>query len=746
MYLKKGIGVSVHRKIFYSSLLGILTALQATVLLARLLSLRVPSSALTADVVGEWQSLLRPEWETVIYRGFVFFAITGAFLWVNILRFIPRLPRFAAAELVVTVAILGTCFKAAVYAGHPQLAGNWQIILLASAVLLKVFWPWVDRQTEALAEFALNKSNRKYIDLLLTVLMPLVIVLIIDVPNVQGAVARFFVGEQFHHNDSFIYGPVLAYASGAKLDVDVISQYGVGVGAIFGTLSSMIGGVSYENGLTLMVWGAIIYYVLLFFLLRSWINNTVLACAGVFLALKFQMFNAGVYPFAFTYGSATVLRAWFDIVVLWSLWAHSRCPRMRWLILAAAACGAQLFYIPSDGAYVSAMLAFYIFVWAWLNGGVRKLWILVVLLAAPAIMLLLMGIFLGPSVGQKIFWENLKEFVSYFLNGFGLTPIDSGLIERKFLASLMGFVLPVLYVLTLLFTGALLLLRKIHLRNLFACTLSVYGLCLYHYYVARSGPSSYYVVSVPFVMLLIFWISKAGALFPENLRRMTSPAVLLVSVLMLLLNQNFIAYPNRFNVSRNPLTDPAVAQPLDSGLPYFYHLYRGYNDQLKVPLNALGQQDEGLYAESDFRSDDQLLSYYRAESDFSVDAALIARLTKPDEPAALISSFEIKILIDAKRRPYFYYFPLAISHPLRSRTLVRSSIYTKDQLTKVLEKLDRDKPPYIFVERVLLQRPLPEVFYFYYSSMLYLVDHVMANYEVAQQGKYIVAMRYKGAR
>ena len=68
------------------------------------------------------------------------------------------------------------------------------------------------------------------------------------------------------------------------------------------------------------------------------------------------------------------------------------------------------------------------------------------------------------------------------------------------------------------------------------------------------------------------------------------------------------------------------------------------------------QTQEDMRTEDDFKNDAELVEYYRSHFDFQQDAALIDRLTKPDERVALISSFETKILIQAKRAPFFYHF------------------------------------------------------------------------------------------
>ena len=50
-------------------------------------------------------------------------------------------------------------------------------------------------------------------------------------------------------------------------------------------------------------------------------------------------------------------------------------------------------------------------------------------------------------------------------------------------------------------------------------------------------------------------------------------------------------------------------------------------------------------------------------SRFTKDAQLIASLTAHSDEVPLISGFETEMLMQANRKPFFYYFPLFISRP-----------------------------------------------------------------------------------
>ncbi len=745
--------------IFWICVLTLLESVQAVLLLNWALGFLPLTSPMAAIVYPEWRYMFRPEWEMVLLRFFIFFAVVfHCFaLWCWQCRFgggdkaLPRLKQFICVEAILLFLMLSAAFKMAVYPQRPQLAGGVFNVLLAAALANKFFWPHIHRIGTQIKDFILNPQRAVFLSRLLGWTMPGVIFLVINVPYLPAVIARFFVGEQFHHNDSFIYGPSLAYLNGCVPDVDVISQYGVGVGVLFGNIMQWMGGFSYEHGLLAMIYGVIIYYILCFVFLRQWLESSVLAAVGILYAIKVQMFNTGVYPFVFTYGSATVMRFWFDIFFLLAIAAHLRNPSRWFLVVAATACGAQLFYIPSDGLYLVGAYLTYIFLnlcrrqWrVHIGFSLDRILLWLTLMLLPFLVAFaLMYFFIGPAVLSQVFWHNMGEFIEYFLSGFGVTPIYSSLQDRQYLASLMGFIVPAVYVLTMMMVGTLLFLDKIHRRHILVVVICVYGLGLYHYYVARSAVTSYYVVAIPYVMILCFWIKVVLNRLSNALRLKVKWALLALTVWALWTNHNFLSYPNILNFSHNPMTDTLVAQPLSNGRPYFNHLFRDYAEQFKVGKNSLGEADEKFVAESNFESDDDLVGYYNNEGDFSIDAALIDRLTMPGQRVALVSSFEIKILMQAKRRPYFYYFPLVISHPMRARNLVRISVYTDDQLSKLLTGLETDKPEYVFVEKILLTRPLPQYFYYEYSALMYLTDYILTRYAPVEQGQYLTAMRRK---
>ena len=170
-------------------------------------------------------------------------------------------------------------------------------------------------------------------------------------------------------------------------------------------------------------------------------------------------------------------------------------------------------------------------------------------------------------------------------------------------------------------------------------------------------------------------------------------------------------------------------------MSYFNHLFIQYPDAYKFPLNSLGEANEDLRVHTDFASDDELVAYYRKEFNFAEDAKLIADLTPKGSKAAVLSSFEVKMLMQADRKPFFYYYPMVISRPLRMRMFVVNSVYTTDQLKKTIDQLETAKPEYIFMEKIFLNNYVPQAYFYDSPGFMPLLDYVQKNYVPSAQGK-----------
>jgi hypothetical protein len=743
-----------NRNLFFLTLLSLLWAWQTVLVSGFVLSHYPASSALVPQVLPEWQGLLKPKWDPLIYHLALAAAVLfqSALIWANRrgldTRDLLREWRvYLGLEILLTVLWTSAAFKMIVYADYAVLARNAFIVLLMAAAACKLccgYWQrWWDQWVEICGRLEDNPGWLKIREWC----VPIALFILLFIPDIEGIVARMFIGEQFHHNDSFIMGPGWAYLSGQTPDVDTISQYGIGFVAVISRLANFFGGFSYESVMSIIVSGTILYYLAWYVLIRRWLNSIVLAAALMVIGIKWQMFHTGAFPFVFTYGSLTPMRYVYDVFYFWCIWMHLRTGHKRWLFRAAMACGFGIYYITSEGMYGTASFMAYVFLlWAlpfWRAHFRVRLCDGYLLFLPFAVALSLLALTIGPHIFTAPFWNNIGEFINYFLSGFYAEPMYKTLLGRHYLESLLGFVVPSVYLLTLLiFLGraAMTLGRP---EEWFLVVLCFYGLGTYHYYVERAVSTTYYAVCLPLVFILGFWAKTGISYLKENQRAPARWILLAVSSWALLTTHTFIAYPNLINVSSHPLTDPKVIGRYQGTRPYFNHLFRDFDPRLKLSVNSLGGTTEELLAESDFADDAALVGYYRKNSHFIRDARLIASLTGPSDEAPLISSFEVEMLMQARRKPFFYYFPLLISRPMTMRCFSACSIYTTDQLAKTINKFEDTKPPYVFMERIYMVSDVPRDYLFRFPSLIPLVNYVRTYYTPVAQGEYLVALKRK---
>lgn len=745
---------------FLLSVLVLVEVIQVLLVIVFLTGQTPVSSQLSAAVYPEWAQLLRPEREMLFYRIFVFLAMAGqiAGAWFLARRSKGRksLGRrwgaFAATETVLTVLLLTASFKTIVYGPNHILARPAFCLFLVMAIVNKLFFIQIYDLLRGIYVFFCRPENFAGLRKLADVVFPVFIICLLFIPHPQAVVMRSFVGEQFHHNDSYVMGPGWAFLKGNILDHDTISQYGLGMPVFFSMASKIFfGAFSYEGIFQVLIWACILYYLLVYRLLRMWLGNPWLVMAAIMAGIKWQMFHPGVFPIVYTYGSATVTRYYFDIFFLIFVFLHLRHSH-RWLLAAAGAtAGVAIFHISSDGIYLAATYYAYLLIQmvlprfrAKLFPARRDWWFLpLYILLPPVVTLTALWWLVGPKLFTPEFGHNLGEFIEYFISGFGLVPVYESLQNRYFLSNLMGFVIPLVYVLTMIIVGSLVYLRKIKDEHLFVVVLCIYGLGIFHYYVARSAVTSYYAVCLPYVYILAFWVKTVLARVTRKYAHAAIAAIFLLSFYALFTNHNFISYPNLFNFSRNPMTDMRVAQRLPTGNFYFNHLFVQTPQELRFQANSLGQRDEKFKFENQFNSDDMVVAYYSKESDFSEDAALIRRLTPKNAKVPVISSFEIKILMQADRAPFFYYFPLVISRPMDMRTFPVSSLYTVGHLKKTIGQLENAKPEYIFMERIFLNKEVPADYFYNDPAFMEIMSYVHTNYLPQDTGKFLVAMKRK---
>jgi len=698
--------------------------------------------------------LVKPERDALHFHIFVFVALglTAMIFW----RLRRRLADawvmqsarlFLALEIIWTFLLLSAAFKIIVYAQRPQLAIClfWviAIISLAGKIFFRPFSIFLQR-----AYRYLHTSSALLVHWA-QIAFPILLVSILYVPDAKGVMARDFMGEQYHHWDSAVMAPGWAFLSGCVLNVDVISQYGLGLPILTAQLSKMLGGFSYVHVLEVIMGVNIIYYLGWYGLLRSWLKNIPVVIAGMFFAVKIQMFNASSYPIIFTYPSSTVLRYVFDVAVFALMLGHLRSGKYIYIWVGSIICGIAIFYMTTTGlclaltwaAYLGSLVVFPDLRLRFLHK--RHSWLAlsacVALVAAAAMSCFWLAE--GKHMFTGEFWHNTQEFNNYFLSYFGLIPLEQNITDHNYLSLLVGLLIPVVYLGTFFIVLSFYFWRKFPVENLLAAFIAFYGMTLFHYFMARS--TNAYEVSLPYVFVLCFWLALGLDKMGKRIRRNIALACIVIAAYALATNHNYVSYPNIFNISRNPLVDPLVVNPLPDGRSYFNHLYSQLPMDGRLPFNSLGETDEKLLSEKDFATDEDLGKYYAQEFDYSPDARLIDALVPPRAKAALVSSFETKILMDARRQPFFYYVPLVISRPMRMRTMAVTALYTQGHLQRTIAQIKAEKPPYIFIERIFCKENIDLVNYRDGSAFLFLMRYIHAHYEKYREGHFLMALKRK---
>ncbi len=651
--------------------------------------------------------------------------------------FIQRWWSFVVVEFALALMGLHAIWQMSVYWRRPWMAHGAIVVLGIYAILHKIFWPQIRNFAVMMHAFATDKNNSSLLKPVAQGFLLIVIALVLYIPDMEAVVARDFLGQQFHHADGSLIGAAFAYAKGATLYVDNASYYGLGMPVIVAQLTKVFGGFTYDNIFKVLMWMGIVYYALVFSLLRVWFKDTLLALACLAMAWRVQMFQWGVVPIVWTTPQASILRFCFDILVLWMIYWHVTKGQWRYLVVGAMGCAVALYHMSSTGVWLAAAFYFYLlFVWSH-----TKDWRRVLMIAAivPSLTALLFWWTVGPALLSKAFWANMGEFLNFFLSFFGTAPYAMHLKNKNFMLLLMGLVYPLVYVITLTSVAALCWLRKIRKEHIMAAVLAVYGLGLYQYFVVVT--SNYYAAGLPFIFIVFWWVKIAGAFLQPVWARRLRWGVLGMSLYALVTCQLFIAYPNVFNFSRNPMVDPKVAPLLDNHLYYFNQLFTQYPEAFKLPQNSLGEVNEDLRTEKDFSSDEELKTYFHKETDFAKDAGLIMQLTAPGSRVPLVSSFDILFLMQSHRRPFFYFCPLTNARPLRMRIFITTHLFTKQRLQKTIAQLEEEKPPYLFMERIFLTPQVPQAYFWDSVDFMNLLAYVLKHYEPYQNGEYLVAMK-----
>ncbi len=647
---------------------------------------------------------VRPERGILFYQIFVAVALLIAAVLIGIryqrLRIDQISPSLKSFVLVVTSGLVSQLFAAFKWITSPALA--WPKILfyfaLVATIGCQIFLPELKAALSKAVQLwkASSFVQKQVIKLGMEIVFLLGLGFALFGLDMNKVLARDFAVDQFYHFDGFIMSSTWAWLQGCVPNVDVISQYSLLLPVIIGSIAKWMGGLSYLHVDEILMAMTGIYLLLAYTFMRSWLKNRLIAVFGILLFVKWNFFHWGVTPIIWMLPGVIPVRYIFDVAVLWLIFKDLKTPALLYRGSAALLCGLAMAYMVDTGLYLTAAFGAYvglnIFLYWSSKDRLRRL------IEAAVLLILAIGIWwivwyslVGPWIFIKTFWSNVTEHIALFLNGWGALPIYDGLKERNFFAFVMGLVIPIVYVATAMVTASMVFLKKAHQKWLLTTVMALYGLLIYHYFIIRSAVSSYYVVCLPFVFILCFWINEFIPTLKGKLRLRIQVALVGWAVVALFSNQLFVYYPNIFNLA-------------------------GYDWKPEI-------------------------QFYRQEFQFQKDAALIQKFSKPGEAAPLISSFETQILIDANRKPFFYYFPLITSRFMSAQLIGGTYVHTRARMIKTLNQLETAKPAYVFVEKRLFNHTLPERFYQYFQTVSLLMDYLHNQYTSYEEGQYLVALK-----
>jgi hypothetical protein len=494
---------------------------------------------------------------------------------------------------------------------------------------------------------------------------------------------------------------------------------------------------------------SIVYYWLWFYALRLILKDTTWAFIAIFLGIRLHFFHIETFPFIFTYPQVTPLRYFCDSLFFIFLIRHMQAGRMLWLYLAAVVSGYAVFHITGEGIYT--LTTFYIVLvlhqaFVVMNPGSlmprfnKKQWALL-LLIPWVVLLTCLWMEAGRHIFEGIFWYNQFEYIRLYEAGNSVSPMMNNLTPPFVDRASIAFILPVVYLFVLVILIGQLMKKTLKTDGLVMASAAVFLLISYHYHAMISNNMpSYLRQGVVIAMVTVFILKQVTARLGEYHQRLCKLACGILVFVFMVTTHQFLLHPNIFNMARNPMTHPLVTQVPFGRNSYFSHLFISYPDAFKLPVNGLGETNEMLVTENDFANDDQLKAFYRQESDYSKDAALIQSLTAPDQKVPLVSSFENLILMQAHRRPFFYTYFMVNSQPRRMRKFPVTVLYTKENLLREINRIEREKPPYIFVERTYLVSPVPQAYLYDNEDLVDTLVYIFNNYKPYKAGEFLEAL------
>lgn len=686
-----------------------------------------------------------------VYLGFIFCGIFGGgiiFLIKSKWRLMWRWGFGDSCWLGVWIIVMAIALFKIMYFDQRALLARWA---LSGSWVVGLIWfiyrRWADQIVSTMRKITISFWWHG--------LSILVIILLVSVNDVKALTAHVFFGEYFAHSDQYIMGPLWSYVNGGIIDENVYARYGIGTIPIFAWGMRLLGGITYEHFFYVLIFLSMVYFLGVYLVFWKWFRHWASAVLGCLCVIKAHLCFDLAFPFVYTYPQATVTRQLPEIffILLLIKWAETE---KTWFLWAAGLMvGLSFWYMPSVGIYMGAALGFilaleflrrqYSIAWFFQSSALVG-WMI---FSAGLLFYLLCG----PAIFTAKFWGTSIDFMRMFLLT-NTAPLNTFMQNGQGWNLLMFLIIILTYVGTMLWALMKILNQeKVSPFLMVAAALGVYGCGLIEHFVTFSISNNFYTKSLPFFILMIFWLHQAITQLAKIKFKMNWQShwetivdkswffLNILALIALFSHDAFASYPHLY--WKEPLMNPQWARPLPNGAPYLHHKNRLLPQAMLFTFPGANQWDRYLVSEYDLISENGLKQQYEAMSNFSVDARLIRSWTKPNEPVALLCGMEVAILMQAKRKPFFFFFPVLSTLPPWSRALPYDFLDKEEDVRRLLADLDERKPQMVFLHHLMMRDDIPAIYGKTSPGLLQLIVYVRQHYTPVDQGQYLVAMQRK---
>ena len=436
--------------------------------------------------------------------------------------------------------------------------------------------------------------------------VPVCIVLVVGVPPAKWryVAGQFFGADLCQHLSFFIMGPALSFAHGRAFGSEIYSQYGIGWPLLASAISRW-SPLTYGSLVGMEVVYGCIYYVALFFLLRTCFRQELWAAIGVGLAIYWQIFSGGsVGDVIWRHPSSTMMRHPLDVWFFLALVMYQRSGKTLWAAVAGVAGGLGVFFETETGIYLLVAFVIYSILRAGLAtdqgrpAGWKPLLLPPVVFGGAAAATLLPLLFYASrgTLFTKAFLGGWVEaLVMFGASGVGALPIaelpDAPLVCFIFMVAVYLGVI------------AYAVLRGLHGNatgaEVLLAVLAAYGLAVLLLFVGRSHPFNLCHAAPPFAVLVTVLLFRCHNAMPSLLRRSAWPFALAGGLaVMLVANPQFRSYPSLLgSVFQSPPPDGVSLRtnPPDlSGLPLDYESFANQAQDICSVVRSLAPDGKGV--------------------------------------------------------------------------------------------------------------------------------------------------------